>query len=86
MSERRHPQAVYQPREGELVHDAKHNLTGVYQCPGFGKYPTVYLRPVGGGIEWETPTSEIQQITSAGELESVKAAVPRGRPSGGVEL
>ncbi|MCX4746189.1 hypothetical protein OG455_11750 [Kitasatospora sp. NBC_01287] len=65
----RHP---YTPQVGELVHDTKHDVDGVYQSPGFGKYPTVYLRPVGGGIEWETPASEIDRIHPARELDPVQ--------------
>ncbi|MDH6578552.1 hypothetical protein P3T29_004221 [Kitasatospora sp. MAP5-34] len=76
------PQALYEPQVGELVRDAKHGLTGEYQCPGFGKYPTVLLRPVGGGCEWETPASEIQPILPASQLEPALKGGPGGRPRG----
>lgn len=65
------PHAIYTPRPGELVRDTKHGLTGLYMGPGYGKYPTVYLRPPNGGCEWETPASEIQPVLPAAQLEQL---------------
>ena len=81
-SRRTPPQALYEPRVGELVHDEKNNLNGEYQCSGYGKQPTVFLRPVGGGCEWEAPASEIKKIVPADELEPVTASRPPRRPRG----
>ena len=58
------PPARYAPRPGELVHDCKHGLDGVYMGPGYGTHPTVYLRPERGGCEWETPAGEIRPLTA----------------------
>ncbi|MCX4744245.1 hypothetical protein OG455_01735 [Kitasatospora sp. NBC_01287] len=70
------PTALYTPQVGELVRDLKHDATGVYMGPGYGKHPTVFLRPAGGGTEWETPASEIQQLPQQPELDPVP---PRGK-------
>ncbi|WP_329564369.1 hypothetical protein [Kitasatospora sp. NBC_01266] len=76
MSTRRTPPpTLYTPQPNELVRDAKHHLTGHYMGPGFGKHPTVFLRPPGGGCEWETPASEIQPLIEAPELRAVRAPV-----------
>ncbi|WP_329568612.1 hypothetical protein [Kitasatospora sp. NBC_01266] len=53
------------------MRDTKHGLTGLYMGPGYGKYPTVYLRPPNGGCEWETPASEIQPVLPAAQLEQL---------------
>ncbi|MGF1429295.1 hypothetical protein [Kitasatospora sp. LaBMicrA B282] len=59
---RKPPRPLYAPRVGELVRDGRDGRRGVYQCDGFGKDPTVYLRPVGGGVEWECPQSEVEPL------------------------
>ncbi|MEY9950175.1 hypothetical protein [Kitasatospora sp. GAS1066B] len=83
MSARREPPpTLYTPQLGELVRDEKHGLTGHYMGPGYGKRPTVYLRPVGGGCEWETPASEIQPLTGAPELRAVRAPGRAGEATG----
>ncbi|WP_327679616.1 hypothetical protein [Kitasatospora sp. NBC_00458] len=39
------------PVRGQLVHDRRTRRTGVYMDTVGGR---LYLRPVGGGIEWTT--------------------------------
>ncbi|MFE7561227.1 hypothetical protein [Kitasatospora sp. NPDC057500] len=39
------------PTPGQLVHDRRTHRTGVYMDTIGGR---LYLRPVGGGIEWTT--------------------------------
>ncbi|MDH6118112.1 hypothetical protein ABH930_003351 [Kitasatospora sp. GAS204A] len=80
------PKELYTPRVGEVVRDARTGRTGVYQCPGYGKYPTVFLRPEGGGVEWEVPASEVELVPVAGELEPVRQSGVRSRPQHRTEL
>ncbi|MCX4750364.1 hypothetical protein OG455_33470 [Kitasatospora sp. NBC_01287] len=68
---RKPPRALYTPQLGELVRDEKHGVNGLYMGPGYGKHPTVFLRPTGGGMEWETPASEIQRLPQQPELDPV---------------
>ncbi|MFJ1704411.1 hypothetical protein [Kitasatospora sp. NPDC088346] len=83
MSARRHPaQALYEPKVGELVRDERSGRNGEYQCKGFGEYPTVLLRPKGGGCEWEAPASEIRKVALADEVKPVAESRPPGRPQG----
>jgi hypothetical protein len=58
----------YLPREGELVRDLVSGRVGQYMAPGFEKHPTVYLRPPGGGCEWEVSASDIEPVDFDGEL------------------
>ncbi|MFE9427937.1 hypothetical protein ACFYNO_33845 [Kitasatospora sp. NPDC006697] len=61
-----HPQrTLYAPTPGELVRDLTTGLTGIYMAPGFGKEPTVYLRPRCGGCEWEACAYSIEPATPA---------------------
>ncbi|MFE9425276.1 hypothetical protein ACFYNO_20140 [Kitasatospora sp. NPDC006697] len=53
------------PTPGELVRDLATGLTGIYMAPGFGKTPTVYLRPPRGGYEWEASADAIEPATPA---------------------
>ncbi|MCX4745662.1 hypothetical protein OG455_09025 [Kitasatospora sp. NBC_01287] len=66
------PPTLYTPQPNELVRDEKHGLTGHYMGPGYAKHPTVYLRPPGGGCEWETPASEIQPLGPATDLRPTR--------------
>lgn len=60
---RRVPQALYQPQVGEIVEDLAHGgVQGVYMGTEEGK---VFLRPRGGGQEWETYPSEIEPLGTA---------------------
>lgn len=61
------PSALYRPRVGELVRDRLTGEVGEHMETLGNK---VFLRPVGGGVEWDTPPSEIEQyVAAAGELE-----------------
>ncbi|MDH6118299.1 hypothetical protein [Kitasatospora sp. GAS204B] len=66
------PPVLYTPQVGELVRDLKHGLNGIYMGPGYGKHPTVHLRPERGGCEWETPASEIQPLTTEPALQPAR--------------
>ncbi|MEU8925410.1 hypothetical protein AB0D10_31510 [Kitasatospora sp. NPDC048545] len=66
---RKPPRTLYQPRVGEVVRDLAHKgAEGVYMGTVAGR---VYLRPPGGGVEWETYPSEIEPLGNAPERERV---------------
>ncbi len=72
MSTRRTPpQALYEPRVGEVVRDARHGVNGAYVGPSYTTKGAVELRPVRGGVAWDTPASEIREIVPADELEPI---------------
>jgi hypothetical protein len=54
--------APYAPTLGELVRDLTTGRVGTYMGPGFEKHPTVFLRPPGGGYEWEVPASDVEPV------------------------
>ncbi|GAB2690195.1 hypothetical protein [Kitasatospora kifunensis] len=63
------PTTVYRPQVGTPVHDLAHpGAHGVYMGTLGGR---AYLRPSGGGIEWETDPDKLEPVTPAGELEPV---------------
>ncbi len=70
------PQAPYTPAVGEVVRDAKHNTEGVY-TGRFGNW--AYLRPRGGGVEWDTPRTYVERLS--GETELVIKLAPDARYS-----
>lgn len=61
---RRLPQTLYKPQEGELVRDTQNGVSGVYVGPSYTTKHAVELRPVRGGVAWDTPASEIQPLSS----------------------
>ncbi|GAA1969761.1 hypothetical protein [Kitasatospora viridis] len=73
MSARTHPtqpqRALYAPRNGELVRDLTTGRTGTYQGPGYEAKPTVFLRPPGGGCEWEVSAYDIEPAPPGADLE-----------------
>ncbi|WP_146258975.1 hypothetical protein [Streptomyces tateyamensis] len=65
----RSPANPYRPRHGELVTDLGNGgRRGVYMGR-LGK--RAYLRPAGGGIEWETDPSKIEPLPGTAVLETV---------------
>lgn len=63
MTTRRRPgQVLYAPTVGELVFDRVEQRTGVYQGITGGR---MYLRPVGGGVEWSPEPWELAPIETA---------------------
>ncbi len=74
MSTHRTPLPAFTPEVGEVVRDAKHDAVGVYA----GRLgPWAYLRPRGGGIEWETKLDRLERLTGELELVSRLRASPR---------
>lgn len=61
---RKPPRALYRPQAGELVRDTKHGVNGIYDGPSYTTKHAVELKPVGGGVAWDTPASEIQPVGS----------------------
>jgi hypothetical protein len=58
-----HPdRASYTPQLGEFVRDLTTGRIGTYMGPGYEKKPTVYLRPPGGGCEWDVPAPQIEPV------------------------
>jgi hypothetical protein len=71
---------TYQSRLGDTVEDIAHRKIG--EVMGFvGGY--VRLRPIGGGIEWETKPEELRPVTSA-EVLSARVADVNARSRGGL--
>ncbi|GAB2715616.1 hypothetical protein [Kitasatospora kifunensis] len=63
------PVTVYRPQLGELVVDlSNQGAHGVYMGTLGGR---AYLRPSGGGVEWDTDPNKLEPVTPAGELEPV---------------
>ncbi|GAB2697286.1 hypothetical protein [Kitasatospora kifunensis] len=70
------PTTIYRPQLGELVSDLTHKgACGIYMGTLSGR---AYLRPPGGGIEWDTDPDRIEPATPAGQLEPVsQRSTPR---------
>ncbi|MFE9423024.1 hypothetical protein ACFYNO_08680 [Kitasatospora sp. NPDC006697] len=60
---KRPAQTLYKPQEGEVVHDAKHGVEGVYVGPSYTTKGAVELRPIRGGVAWDTPATEIRPVS-----------------------
>ncbi len=68
------PQVPYTPTVGEVVRDTQHNAEGVYT----GRQGNwAYLRPRGGGIEWQVKRTHVERLT--GETELVRRLKPDAR-------
>lgn len=72
---------IYRPKVGEVVKDRAHKgAEGVYMDTMSGR---AYLRPRGGGLEWTTYPSEIEQLGETPELIAVYTVDrPRRAPAG----
>ncbi|ARF79345.1 hypothetical protein ACIG0C_01980 [Kitasatospora aureofaciens] len=76
MAPRKATRTIYKPKIGEIVRDRAHKgVEGTYMGIQGGM---VYLRPRGGGQEWETYPSEIEALPNGPELIAVmRPSTPR---------
>lgn len=63
------PTTVYRPQVGQLVADlANHGRQGIYMDTLGGR---AYLRPNGGGCEWDTDPDRLEPVLGAPDLAPV---------------
>ncbi|MFE0421532.1 hypothetical protein [Streptomyces sp. NPDC058953] len=67
------------PEIGGTARDAVRNKVGRVMDRTYGRY---WLRPIGGGIEWDVPTADLRPVTTAELLADAVAEVNQ-RSSGG---
>ncbi|GAB2703901.1 hypothetical protein [Kitasatospora kifunensis] len=70
------PTTIYQPQLGELVNDLAHQgARGVYMGVLGDR---AYLRPPGGGVEWDTDPDRLEPALPVSQLEPVsQRSTPR---------
>ncbi|PYC75809.1 hypothetical protein C7C46_23295 [Streptomyces tateyamensis] len=70
------PPTPYRPQLGELVSDLANNgVHGIYMGTLDER---AYLRPAGGGVEWETDPRQLQRLPGERQLERVsRRSLPR---------
>ncbi|PYC88254.1 hypothetical protein C7C46_00990 [Streptomyces tateyamensis] len=69
------PNTPHSPQVGEVVADLGHEgRQGVYMGRLRGR---AYLRPLGGGIEWDTDPRNLEQLSDPAQLVQVST---RSRP------
>ncbi|SER75728.1 hypothetical protein SAMN04487983_1021116 [Streptomyces sp. yr375] len=64
------------PAFGAVVKDVERNKFGEFRAVECGRF---YLRPVGGGREWDAPASDVRQATYAETKRVCAASSERGR-------
>lgn len=62
------------PEVGSTAYDSAHDSVGVVMARSGNQ---VFLRPMGGGLEWTTAPEHVRQATVAEELSAKNAAVNR---------
>ncbi|QDY77378.1 hypothetical protein [Streptomyces qinzhouensis] len=73
------PATPWQPQIGETVRDTVGKRVGRVVDRTYGRY---WLRPLGGGIEWDVPAADLLPVTAA-DLLSTAVAEANERSSNG---
>ncbi|GAB2731218.1 hypothetical protein GCM10010442_60920 [Kitasatospora kifunensis] len=78
------PTTVYRPQVGQLVADlAHHGRQGIYMDTLGGR---AYLRPNGGGCEWDTDPDRLEPVPEATGLAPVSQRRNATRCAADVQL
>lgn len=65
------------PVKGTVVFDARRESVGVVQAREPGGKGVVWLRPVGGGVEWTARPADLSPVTREQEVSAKVAAANR---------
>ncbi|GAB2711752.1 hypothetical protein [Kitasatospora kifunensis] len=72
------PTTIYRPQVGAPVNDLVHpGASGIYMGTLGGR---AYLRPSGGGVEWDTDPNKLEPVNPGAELTPVSQRSTRRSP------
>ncbi|MFE0420919.1 hypothetical protein [Streptomyces sp. NPDC058953] len=66
------PTHDWMPEIGGNARDATRNKVGRVMDRTYGRY---WLRPIGGGIEWDVPVADLRPVTASDLLSEAVAEV-----------